>query len=64
MTWRDRQWSWRKSSYSDAQGNGDCVEIAHRSATVVVRDSKASRPGALTFPAMAWRAFAQTSRQT
>lgn len=62
MARRDRQWSWRKSSYSDAQGNGNCVEIAPRAATVAVRDSKAPRSGALNLPATAWQAFARTSR--
>lgn len=62
MTWRDRQWSWRKSTYSDAQGNGNCVEIAHHSATVAVRDSKAPRYGTLTLPPTAWQAFTHNSR--
>ncbi|MEV7213675.1 DUF397 domain-containing protein [Kitasatospora cineracea] len=53
---------WRKSSYSDAQGQGDCIEIAEAYAAthgvIAVRDSKnpAGRP--LVVPVRAWHAFA------
>ena len=48
--------SWKKSSYSAA--NGDCVEVAHLiSGHIAVRDSKdVSRP-ALGFTPVGWRTF-------
>ena len=49
--------SWRKSSYSNADG-GDCVEVASGLAGVVpVRDSKDPEGPALSFPAASWTAF-------
>ncbi len=50
--------TWRKSSYSDATEDGNCVEVslAH---DVLVRDSKNADAGALAFSAPAWRAFVQ-----
>lgn len=63
--------SWRKSSYSAANGdcvevgwrksshsdaNGECVEVATDRRVVGVRDSKQSAEGiTLEFPARAWR---------
>jgi len=47
---------WHKSSYSDATGTGDCVEVASDSGSVAVRDSK-SPVGTLDFGAPAWRAL-------
>jgi hypothetical protein len=49
---------WRTSSYS--AGNGDCVEMATRPDTVLVRDSKHRDGPALTIPTPAWRAFLNT----
>ncbi|GHH60108.1 DUF397 domain-containing protein [Lentzea cavernae] len=49
---------WRKSSYSDATEEGECVEVAF-GRDVLVRDSKNAGAGTLTFSAPAWRAFVQ-----
>jgi hypothetical protein len=47
---------WYKSAYSGGAG-GECLEVADRSHTVHVRDSKdMSRPG-LTVGSAAWSAF-------
>lgn len=52
---RRGKWStWRRSSYSGASGNTNCVEVAGGPDRVGVRDSK-NQPGPiLTFPASAW----------
>lgn len=48
--------TWRKSSYSN--GDGECIEIADGiSGAVPVRDSKDPHGPALKFTADAWRAF-------
>lgn len=47
---------WRKSSYSDS-GQGTCVEVAHTSAYVAVRDSKNPGGPVLTFAPAAWHAL-------
>ncbi|TDC05827.1 DUF397 domain-containing protein [Streptomyces sp. 8K308] len=54
-----RDMSWRRSSYSNANG-GNCVEVADGFPGVVpVRDSK--NPGAaLVVPAGAWAAFVES----
>jgi hypothetical protein len=50
----DKLTSWRKSSYSAA--NGDCVEVAADRRVVGVRDTRQSGEGiTLEFPARAWR---------
>ncbi|MEC4015156.1 DUF397 domain-containing protein [Streptomyces sp. H27-D2] len=50
--------SWRKSSYSGA--NGDCVEIAGLpNGGRAVRDSKNPDDGFFSFPAGEWQAFIQ-----
>ncbi|MDT7726813.1 MAG: hypothetical protein QOI21_3389 [Actinomycetota bacterium] len=49
--------AWRKSSYSDATGTGDCVEVAVASMAVAVRDTKSRTTGMLTFTAAAWGHF-------
>ncbi|GLW52490.1 DUF397 domain-containing protein [Kitasatospora phosalacinea] len=54
--------TWRKSSYSDPQGQGDCIEIAEAYTAshglVAVRDSKNPTGPALLVPVTAWNAFA------
>jgi hypothetical protein len=47
--------NWKKSSYSNAQGN--CVEVADAYDGAAVRDSKDPQGPALRFTADAWRAF-------
>lgn len=49
--------SWRKSSYSGANG-GECVEVAATAGTVMVRDTKDRNGNVLSVPPNAWRAFA------
>lgn len=48
---------WFKSSYSGG-GGGNCVEVAVRPGTVLVRDSKDTRRRPLTVSSHAWSAFA------
>ncbi|WP_158879497.1 DUF397 domain-containing protein [Amycolatopsis anabasis] len=48
---------WRKSSYSTGAGGQECVEVAFRSPSVAVRDSKNPGSGVLSFPPAQWRAF-------
>ncbi|WP_394613063.1 DUF397 domain-containing protein [Lentzea sp. JNUCC 0626] len=50
--------TWRKSSYSGATEDGECVEVSF-ALDVLVRDSKNADAGTLTFSAPAWRAFVQ-----
>jgi hypothetical protein len=49
--------TWRKSSYSGANG-GNCVEIAAAARTVVVRDSKDPDGPVLAFRPNDWERFA------
>lgn len=74
----DKLTSWRKSSYSAANGecvevgwrkssysdaNGECVEVAADRRVVGVRDSKQSGNGiTLEFPAQAWRTLIQGAK--
>lgn len=53
--------SWRKSSYSDANG-GNCVEVADVTPGVLVRDTTDRDGVALAFSAEAWAAFTQGLR--
>ncbi|GGX06661.1 hypothetical protein GCM10010297_30280 [Streptomyces malachitofuscus] len=48
--------SWRKSSYSGAEG-GECIEVAETSDAVLVRDSKRPAEARLSFGAEAWAGF-------
>ncbi|GAA1936236.1 DUF397 domain-containing protein [Kitasatospora viridis] len=50
------QLSWKKSSYSGAEG-GECVEIATAPAAVHIRDSKDPDGPLLTVTPTAWAAF-------
>jgi hypothetical protein len=56
--------TWRKSSYSEA--NGNCLEISRSTfGTIGVRDSKQLGAGPiLDFTASEWAAFLQTLRST
>ncbi|MFF7402300.1 DUF397 domain-containing protein [Streptomyces murinus] len=47
---------WFKSSYSGTEG-GDCVEVAAGTATVHIRDSKATTGPLLTVSRDAWAGF-------
>jgi hypothetical protein len=53
--------TWRKSSYSGSDGQGDCVEVAF-GGTVAVRDSKNPAGPILTVSPTAWRAFLRRNR--
>ena len=53
--------SWRKSSYSGANG-GECVEVAATAGTVMVRDTKDRNGNVLSVPPSAWRAFVSALR--
>lgn len=48
--------AWFKSSYSGG-GGGNCVEVAVRPETVLVRDSKDTERQPLTVSRDAWSAF-------
>lgn len=51
-----RERTWRKSTFSSANGSGECVEVslAH---DAFVRDSKNASGGVLAFSAQAWHAL-------
>ncbi len=49
--------NWRKSSFSEANGNSDCVEVAKLPDVTAVRDSKNPEGGMLTVPESAWKAL-------
>ena len=51
-----RERSWRKSTYSNGQTDGACVEVS-LAQDALVRDSKATRGDVLAFSIQAWRAF-------
>ncbi|HXT90397.1 MAG TPA: DUF397 domain-containing protein [Trebonia sp.] len=47
---------WRKSTYSGY--NGNCPEVGHGEAVILVRDTKDEEAGpVLAFPAGTWAAF-------
>jgi hypothetical protein len=48
---------WRKASYSAT--NGNCVEVADATGSVLVRDTTDRDGSTLTISANAWRAFAR-----
>ncbi|MEU3948292.1 DUF397 domain-containing protein [Streptomyces sp. NPDC029526] len=48
--------TWRKSSYSGAEG-GDCVEVAAGTGSVHIRDSKAMTGPVVTVSPEAWADF-------
>jgi hypothetical protein len=52
----ERAPDWRKSSYSGAAGESDCVEVTFGH-DVLVRDSKNTSGPVLGFDAPAWQAF-------
>lgn len=54
---------WRSSSYS-GNGGGNCVEVGRADGAVLVRDSKNRDRLALSVPAAAWRAFADTVKRS
>lgn len=49
-------WMWRKSSFSEG-GNNACVEVAHSTQDVGVRDSKNSAGPKLVFGRDRWLTF-------
>lgn len=56
--------AWRKSSYSNGQDGGACVEVGAGAAdTVPVRDSKDPRGPVLTFTPAAWADFLTAVRE-
>ncbi|MGZ3148181.1 DUF397 domain-containing protein [Lentzea chajnantorensis] len=48
--------TWRKSSYSTGNGNGNCVEVSLVQ-DALVRDTKNVSGDVLTFSTPAWRAL-------
>jgi hypothetical protein len=53
---------WRKSSYSDPQGVGDCVEVGSIEETTAVRDSKNRNGNTLAFDSDGWQRFLDSLR--
>ncbi|MFI9236729.1 DUF397 domain-containing protein [Streptomyces sp. NPDC053079] len=49
--------TWFKSSYSDSDVGGECVEVARTPRTVHLRDSKRKDGPHLSIPATAWADF-------
>lgn len=56
--------NWRKSSYSGPDDGNACVEIAHSSTHVAVRDSKAPAGATLTFPVDAFAPFLEALKES
>ncbi|MET8943933.1 DUF397 domain-containing protein [Streptomyces sp. NPDC004542] len=55
---------WRKSTYSGPDDGNECVEIAPTPVHIHIRDSKATTPAILTFPAEAFAAFVDDLKST
>ena len=53
--------AWKKSRYSDNDGN--CVEVAKLGDQAAVRDSKDPGGGYLTLPVLGWRGLIEQLRQ-
>lgn len=53
--------AWRKSSYSDT--NGNCVETASGNGVIQVRDTRDRDGGTLAFTAEAWEEFVRSLRR-
>jgi hypothetical protein len=53
--------TWRKSTYSDANGNA-CIEVATAPHSVAVRDTTNRYGATLSVPLAAWTAFLATVR--
>ena len=51
---------WRKSRHS--LGNGNCVQVAASSNTVMVRDSTDSTSLVISYPAKTWSAFVAAAK--
>jgi hypothetical protein len=51
--------AWRKSSYSGATEDDNCVEVS-LSRDALVRDSKNPSGGTLTFSSTAWKNFLES----
>ncbi len=54
---------WRKSSYSGSGDGDSCVEIAHGSVRMAIRDSKDPHRAALTFPVPAFASFVEALKK-
>lgn len=52
---------WRKSSFSEANGNSSCVEVSLGSESAGLRDSKNAAGGTLEFGVAAWRRLVNLS---
>ncbi|MFF7532397.1 DUF397 domain-containing protein [Streptomyces bobili] len=55
--------NWRKSSYSGEGDGNNCVEIAHSTTEVAIRDSKTPTRATLTFPAPSFTTFIETLKK-
>lgn len=53
---------WRKSSYSGAGNDDNCVEVAFAGPAVAIRDSKNPADGRLILPLEQWRALLELAR--
>lgn len=61
MTSTQGRWAWRKSSFSNGNGNSSCVEVGYAAGEVTaLRDSKNPDGGMLTVPTTGWDAFRRT----
>lgn len=60
MTSSQGRWAWRKSSFSEANGNSDCVEVGFAGEVTGLRDSKNPDGGMLTVSTAGWEEFRRT----